>query len=85
MAACQLLIFRFSRNFCKRDQHIINLLSATFNILKDEVFLDQKTIELIKHYEQISEGERGVENITYDDAIPYLLKKRKTMNLKILL
>ena len=48
---------------------------ATLINLKDEVFLDQKTIELIKHYEQISEGERCVENITYDDAIPYLLKK----------
>ena len=43
--------------------------------LEDEIFLDQKTIKLIKYYKQISEKDNCVENITYDDAIPYLLKK----------
>ena len=43
--------------------------------MEDEVFLDQKTIKLIEYYKQISEKDNCVENISYDDAIPYLLKK----------
>ena len=37
--------------------------------LEDEVFLDQKTIKLIKYYKQISEEDHCIENITYDDAL----------------
>ena len=43
--------------------------------LKDEIFLDQRTIKLIKYYKPLSEEDGCVTNISYDDAIPYLLKK----------
>ena len=43
--------------------------------LKDAAFLDNNTIKLIKYYKKISEKDNCIENITYDDAIPYLLKK----------
>ena len=55
------------KNYKKNFISLINL--------KDEVFLDQKTIKLIKYYKQISKEDHCIENITYDDAIPYLLKK----------
>ena len=55
------------KNYKKNFTYFINL--------KDEVFLDQKTIKLIKYYKQISEKDACVENVTFDDAIPYLLKK----------
>ena len=37
--------------------------------------MNQKTIKLIKYYKQISKEDRCIENITYNDAIPYLLKR----------
>ena len=43
--------------------------------LEDEVYLDEKTKKLIKHYKKIINKENCVENITFDDAMPYLLKK----------
>ena len=43
--------------------------------MEDKIFLDQKTIKLIEYYKQISEKDNCVENISYNDAIPYLLKK----------
>ena len=43
--------------------------------LKDEEFLDKKTIELVSFYKQVSEEDRCVANISYDDAFSYLLKK----------
>ena len=43
--------------------------------MEDDVFLDKKTEELINYYKSISEKDNCVENITYDDAIPYFLKK----------
>ena len=55
------------KNYKKNFTNFINL--------EDEIFLDQKTIKLIKYYKQISEKDVCVENITFDDAIPYLLKK----------
>ena len=52
------------KNYKKNFTRLINL--------EDEIFLDQKTIKLIKYYKQVSEKDNCVENITYDDAIPYL-------------
>lgn len=48
---------------------------TNFINLEDKIFLDQKTKKLINYYKQISKKDNCVENITYDDAIPYLLKK----------
>ena len=48
---------------------------SNFINLNDEVFLDEGTIELIAYYNQISTEEVCVENITFFDAMPYLLKK----------
>jgi len=48
---------------------------ASYINLKDEVFLDQKTKNLIEYYKQISKEDNCVANVTYEDAIPYLLKK----------
>ena len=55
------------RNFKSNFSNYINL--------KDEDFLDNKTIKLIKFYRQFSEEDGCVANISYDDAISYLLKK----------
>ena len=55
------------KNHKKNFIHLINL--------EDKIFLNQKTIKLIKYYKKISENDNCVENITWDDAIPYLLKK----------
>ena len=55
------------KNYKKNFTHYINL--------KDETFLDQNTIELVKYYKEISKEDNCIENITYSDAIPYLLKK----------
>ena len=43
--------------------------------LEDEVFINQKQVKLIEYYKQISKGHDCIENITYEDAIPYLIKK----------
>ena len=43
--------------------------------LEDRVFLHPKTIQLIDYYKLISKKDACVENITFDDSIPYLLKK----------
>ncbi len=48
---------------------------TNFINLNDEVFLDDDTIKLIAYYNQISADEKCIENITFFDAIPYLLKK----------
>ena len=48
---------------------------TNFINLKDDIFLDEETIGLIKRYKQISKNDNCIENITFDDAIPYLLKK----------
>ena len=55
------------KNYKKNFTNFINL--------EDKIFLDQKTIKLIEYYKQISEKDNCVENISYDAAIPYLLKK----------
>ena len=59
--------FENIKNYKKNFINFINL--------EDEVFIDQKTIKIIKYYKQITEKDDCVENITYDDAIPYLVKK----------
>ena len=43
--------------------------------LEDKIFLNQKTLKFITYYKQISKEDNCVENITFDDTIPYLLKK----------
>jgi hypothetical protein len=43
--------------------------------LEDGIYLDDKTKNLIKYYKKITLNENCVENISFDDAIPYLLKK----------
>ena len=55
------------KNYKKNFTNYINL--------EDKIFLDQKTIKFIRYYKQISKKDNCVENITYDDTMPYLLKK----------
>jgi hypothetical protein len=42
---------------------------------KDEIFLNTKTKNLVRYYGNLIKNENCVENITFDDTIPYLLKK----------
>ena len=48
---------------------------ANYINLEDKIFLNQKTLKFITYYKQISKEDNCVENITFDDTIPYLLKK----------
>ena len=59
--------FENVKNYKRNFLHFINL--------KDQAFLNEKIVNLIKVYNKIAGKENCVENITYDDAIPYLLKK----------
>ena len=43
--------------------------------MEDEIFLNKKTVNLIKYYSELTKNENCVDNITFFDAIPYLLKK----------
>ena len=43
--------------------------------LKDDKFLDEKTSQLISYYKKINKDEKCIENITFYDALPYLMKK----------
>ena len=75
-----ILFLLFYYSFNHNHYNINNIKNYKKNFinfinLEDEIFLDQKTIKLIKYYKQISEEDLCIENITYDDAIPYLLKK----------
>lgn len=71
-----LFFYFFNHNHYKIDiiknykKNFINYIN-----LDDKIFLDQKTTKLIKYYEQITKNDNCIENITFDDAIPYLLKK----------
>ena len=47
----------------------------SFINLEDNIFLNEKEKELIEYYSRISKNDSCIENITFDDAIPYLLKK----------
>ena len=47
----------------------------SFINLKDDEFLNQKTKKFIKYYNEISKKDDCVENITFFDAVPYLLNK----------
>ena len=72
-----LLFFNF---YIKNNYNFENIKNYKTNFidyinLKDEIYLDPNTINLITYYLQISENQNCVENITYDDAIPFLLKK----------
>ena len=59
--------FNNIKNYNKNFTNFINL--------KDDIFLNEKEKELIEYYSQISKNNDCIENITFDDAIPYLLKK----------
>ena len=72
-----LLFYYISNHHNYKIDNIINYKKNFSNYinLEDKIFLDQKTIKFIRYYEQISEKDKCVENITYDDTMPYLLKK----------
>lgn len=75
------IIFLIFFNTLNRDSYNIeNIRNFKINFinyieLKDENFLDKNTIELIKFYKKFSNEDGCVANISYDDAISYLLKK----------
>jgi hypothetical protein len=54
-------------NFNNNFNHFIKL--------KDNNFIDQKTIKFLTYYKRISENDDCIQIFTYDLAIPYLLKK----------
>ena len=72
-----LLFYYISNHHYYKFENVKNFNKNFINFLKleDKVFLDKKTSELINYYKKISKKDNCVENITYDDAIPYLLKK----------
>ncbi len=72
------LLFYYGANH--NNYRINNLKNYQYNFMRfinlnDEMYLDKKTIELIDHYKKISEIDNCVVNVTYEDAIPFLLKK----------
>ena len=72
------LIFYYTSNKNNYSiENVKNYKNNIFNFIKlnDEVFLDEKTVALTKLYKKITKNQNCIENITYDDAIPYLLKK----------
>ena len=71
-----LFYYIYNHNFYKID-NIKNYKQnfTKFIRLNDKDFLDEKTAKLIEYYKQISKKDNCVEIVTFDDAIPYLLKK----------
>ena len=71
-----LFYYIYNHNFYKIDNIKNYKQSFTkFVRLNDKDFLDEKTAKLIEYYKQISKKDNCVESVTFDDAIPYLLKK----------
>tara|TARA_Y100001970_G_C14226257_1_gene855869 strand:- start:753 stop:2615 length:1863 start_codon:yes stop_codon:yes gene_type:complete len=48
---------------------------VNFINIKDHKYLNQKNLKLINYYKEILKNQNCVENITFEDAVPYLLKK----------
>ena len=48
---------------------------SSYISLKDENFLENKLIKFISFYKKISKDDYCVENFTYDQILPYLMKK----------
>ena len=72
------LIFFYSfNNDHYKINNIINYKKnfSTFINTADNIFLDKETIKFIEHYKKISKNDNCIENITFNDAIPYLIKK----------
>tara|TARA_B100000029_G_scaffold398165_1_gene396629 strand:- start:2747 stop:3370 length:624 start_codon:yes stop_codon:yes gene_type:complete len=72
------LLFYYSLNNINYNLNNIKNYKENFNSfinLEDNIFLNEKEKELIEYYSRISKNDSCIENITFDDAIPYLLKK----------
>ena len=72
-----LLFFYISNHALYKIGNIKNFSQNFKNYiyLTNNDFLDQKTINLLKYYEQLTKEESCIQVFTFDLAIPYLLKK----------
>lgn len=71
------LIFYFSYNNHIKIDSIINYKKNFNNFVKygDDIFLDNNTVKFISYYKKLTRNDKCVENISFNDAVPYLMKK----------
>ena len=58
------------QNFLKAKKNIITLVKA-----EDQLYLDEKTMSVLKYYKKISTSDKCIQVMTDDTAFPYLLRK----------
>ena len=76
-----LIVFVFTISYLGHTkfnyQNIENIQNRYLEFVKyeDSFFMDNDTIELIKYLKELTKKEKCIENFTYDNAIPFFLKK----------
>tara|TARA_Y100000294_G_C8561741_1_gene339332 strand:- start:1152 stop:3023 length:1872 start_codon:yes stop_codon:yes gene_type:complete len=77
ISAAIVILFYILNHNNYRIENIINFNNnfSRFINLKDNDFIDQKTVKFLTYYKRISENDSCIQNFTFDLAIPYLLKK----------